>query len=224
MSAAAAAGAPFRLYSYWRSSCAWRVRIGLNLKGVEHEYVPVHLTRGGGAQNTAEYQEKNPLRTVPLLEWEEDGKLQRLSQSMAILVFLEERYPAPPLWPRDPLLKAQAWMLAEIPNSGIQPLQNLVVTQKVKNELGGDGNAWAREWNERGLAALEGWARPLAGKFMLGDSVTVADVYLVPQLYGARRFGVDLAPFPTLTRVEQACEALDAFARARPERQPDAEK
>jgi maleylpyruvate isomerase len=216
--------APLRLYSYWRSSCSWRVRIALNLKGVEYEYRPIHLTREGGAQNTAEYQEKNPLRTVPLLEWEEGGELLRLSQSMAILCFLEDRYPSPPLWPKDPLRKARAWMLAEIPNSGIQPLQNLAVIQKVKRELGGDGDAWAGHWNERGLQALESWARPLAGKYLMGDEVSVADVCLVPQLYGARRFGVDLSPFPTLTRVEQACEALDAFARARPERQPDAEK
>jgi maleylpyruvate isomerase len=211
-----------KLYSYWRSSCAWRVRIALHLKGVDYEYVPVHLTRDGGAQNTSEYREKNPLRTVPLLEWEEGGKVQRLSQSVAILTFLEARYPSPALWPADPLLRAQAWMLAEITNSGIQPLQNLAVTQKVQ-ELGGDGSAWARHWNERGLGALEAWAKPLAGKYLLGDSVTVADVFLVPQLYGARRFGTDLAPFPTLTRVEAACAALDAFARARPERQPDSE-
>lgn len=213
-----------RLYSYWRSSCSWRVRIALHLKGVAFEYAPIHLLREGGAQNTPEYQEKNPLRTVPLLEWEEGGRVRRLSQSMAILAYLEERYPSPPLWPEDPVQRAQAWMLAEIPNSGIQPLQNLAVMQKVKRELNGDADAWSKHWNERGLQALEAWARPLAGRFLLGDQVSVADVCLVPQLYSARRFGVDLSPFPTLTRVEQSCEALDAFARARPERQPDAEK
>jgi len=101
-----------KLYSYWRSSSAWRVRIALNLKGAEYEYVPVHLLRDGGVQNTAEYREKNPLRTVPLLEWEEGGQVHRLSQSMAIITYLEERYPAPALWPKDPLGKAQAWMLA----------------------------------------------------------------------------------------------------------------
>jgi maleylpyruvate isomerase len=211
-----------RLYSYWRSSCSWRVRIALNLKGIQYEYAPIHLMRDGGAQNTDEYRDKNPLRTVPLLEWEEGGKVRRLSQSMAILAYLEERWPKPALWPGDPLRRSQAWMLAEIPNSGIQPLQNLVVMQKVKAD-GGDANAWSKHWNERGLAALEAWAKPLAGTFLLGDEVTVADVCLVPQLYGARRFGADLSPFPTLTRVERACEALDAFARARPERQPDAE-
>jgi maleylacetoacetate isomerase len=211
-----------KLYSYWRSSASWRVRIALNLKGVRYEYAPIHLTRDGGVQNTDEYREKNPLRTVPLLEWEEGGKVHRLSQSMAIIAYLEERYPAPALLPRDPLKRAQAWMLAEITNSGIQPLQNLMVMQKVKAD-GGDDKAWSKHWNERGLEALEAWAKPLAGTFLLGDEVTVADVGLVPQLYGARRFGVDLKPFPTLTRVESACEALDAFSRARPERQPDAE-
>jgi maleylpyruvate isomerase len=211
-----------KLYSYWRSSSAWRVRIALNLKDLAYEYVSVHLLRDGGAQNTAEYREKNPLRTVPLLEWEENGKVQRLSQSMAIIAYLDERYPAPALWPRDPVLRAQAMMLAEIPSAGIQPLQNLVVLNRVK-ELGGEGSAWAKHWNERGLEALEAWAKPMAGRFLLGDEVSVADVYLVPQLYSARRFGADLAPFPTLTRVEKACEALNAFARAHPEHQPDAE-
>jgi maleylpyruvate isomerase len=211
-----------KLYSYWRSSSAWRVRTALNLKNVAYEYVPVHLLKDGGVQNTPEFREKNPLRTVPLLEWEEGGKVQRLSQSTAIIAWLEERYPAPALWPRDPLRKAQAWMLVEIVNAGIQPLQNLMVTNKVK-EMGGDGSAFAKHFNERGLEALEAWARPLAGKFLLGDEVTVADVYLPPQLYSARRLGVDLSPFPTLTRVEKACEAIDAFARARPERQPDTE-
>jgi maleylpyruvate isomerase len=115
-------------------------------------------------------------------------------------------------------------MLAEIPNSGIQPLQNLMVLQRVKRE-GGDSDAFAKHWNERGLQALEAWARPLAGKFLLGDQVSVADVYLVPQMFSARRFGVtDLSPYPTLTAVERRCEELDAFARARPERQPDYEK
>src|SRR5262249_14885310 len=161
--------------------------------------------------------------TVPLLEWEEGGKVHRLSQSMAIVAYLDEKYPDPPLLPRDPLLRAQAWMLAEIPNSGIQPLQNLMVMQKGKNDLGGDENAWAKHWNERGLEALEAWARPLAGKFLVGDSVSVADICLAPQLFSARRFKVDLAPFPTLTRVEKAYEAMEAFAKARPERQPDAE-
>src|SRR5205814_9786747 len=156
-------------------SSAWRVRVALKLKDVAYEYVPVHLARDGGVQNTAEYREKNPLRTVPLLEWEEGGKVHRLSQSMAIIAYLEERHPAPALWPRDPLGKAQAWMLAEIPNSGIQPFQNLAVTQWVSQELGGDGAAWAKHWNERGLEALEAWAKPLAGTFLLGDAVTVAD-------------------------------------------------
>ena len=113
-------------------------------------------------------------------------------------------------------------MLAEIPNSTIQPMQTPAVTDLFK-QAGGDGAAFAKHWNERGLRALEAWAKPLAGKFLVGDEVTVADICLVPQLFGARRFGVDLTPFPTLTRVEQACEALEAFAKARPERQPDAE-
>jgi maleylpyruvate isomerase len=212
-----------KLYSYWRSSSSWRVRIALNLKNVPYQYEAIHLVKDGGQQNTPEYEAKNPLRTVPMLEWEEGGRLQRLSESMAIVLFLEDRYPSPPLLPKDPLAKAQAWMLAEICNAGIQPLQNQVVTKKVKNELNADDQAWARFWNERGLKALEARCQAVAGKFCVGDSVTVADVCLVPQLYSARRFGVDLKPFPTLTRIEAACEGIDAFARARPEKQPDAQ-
>lgn len=213
-----------RLYGYWRSSSAWRVRIGLNLKGLKYEYVAVHLLKDGGQQHSAEYRAINPMRTVPTLEWtEEDGTVRRLSQSMAILEYLDAVHPAQPFLPKDLFLAARARMLAEMVNSGIQPLQNTGVVQRIKNELHGDEKAWAAHWNARGLEALEAAVQATAGRFCVGDAVTLADILLVPQLFGARRFGVDLAPFPTLVRIEAACNELPAFQAALPEKQPDAQ-
>lgn len=211
-----------KLYSYWRSSCSWRVRIALNLKGLAYEYVPVHLLKDGGQQNTDAYRALNPMRTVPTLEWSEAGAVQRLGQSLAILEYLEARFPTPALLPAEPLTRARVRMLAEMVNSGIQPLQNLMVLQYVKGELKADDKAFAAHWNRRGLESLEAAVKETAGTYCVGDSVSFADLCLVPQLYGARRFGVDLTPFPTLTRIEAACNALPAFQAAHPDRQPDA--
>ncbi|WP_426754835.1 maleylacetoacetate isomerase [Myxococcus sp. Y35] len=212
-----------RLYSYWRSSASWRVRIGLHLKGLKFDYVPVHLVKDGGEQNGAAYRAVNPMRTLPTLEWTEaDGTARRLSQSLPVLEYLEERFPAPALLPADAYLRARSRMLAEMVNSGIQPLQNLSVMQRVKQELHADDKAWSAYWNARGLEALEAAVQLTAGRFCVGDTVSLADVCLVPQLYGARRFGVDLAPYPTLLRIESECQALPAFQAAHPDRQPDA--
>ncbi|WP_338863697.1 maleylacetoacetate isomerase [Myxococcus stipitatus] len=212
-----------RLHSYWRSSASWRVRLGLNLKGLSYEYAAVHLMKDGGQQNSPEYRAVNPMRTVPTLEWTEaDGTPLRLSQSIAILEFLEERIPSPALLPKDAYLRARVRMVAEGVNSGIQPLQNLSVLQRIKSELNGDDKAWAAHWNMRGLEALESLVKPTAGRYCVGDAVTLADVCLVPQLYGARRFGVDVSAYPTLLRIEAACAELPAFQAAHPDRQPDA--
>ncbi|HVG60351.1 MAG TPA: maleylacetoacetate isomerase [Hyalangium sp.] len=211
-----------KLYSYWRSSCSWRVRIALNLKGLAYTYEAVHLLKDGGQQNTEAYRALNPMRTVPTLEFEEGGVVRRLSQSIAILEYLEERYRTPALLPADPLLRARARMLAEMVNSGIQPLQNLSVLQFVKNDMKWDDKSFAAHWNARGLTALEAAVKETAGTYCLGETVSFADISLVPQLYGARRYGVDLTPFPTLTRIEAACEKLPAFQAAHPDRQPDA--
>lgn len=211
-----------KLYSYWRSSCSWRVRIALNLKGLAYTYEPVHLVKDGGQQNTEAYRALNPMRTVPTLEFEEGGVVRRLSQSIAILEYLEERYHMPALLPADPLLRARARMLSEMVNSGIQPLQNLSVLQFVKSEMKGDDKAFAAHWNARGLIAFEAAVKETAGTYCLGETVSFADICLIPQLYGARRYGVDLTPFPTLTRIEAACEKLPAFQAAHPDRQPDA--
>ncbi|RJS22531.1 maleylacetoacetate isomerase [Corallococcus sp. H22C18031201] len=212
-----------RLYSYWRSSASWRARVGLHFKGLSFEYIPVHLMEDGGKQNTAEYRALNPMRTVPTLEWTENGETRRLSQSLPILEYLDARVPQPSLFPEDLLLKARVRMLAEMVNSGIQPLQNLSVLQKLKNELKADERAWAAHWIGRGLEALEATVKPWAGRFCMGDAVSLADICLVPQLYNARRFAVDVAAFPTLLRIEAACEALPAFQAAHPDRQPDAQ-
>ncbi|MFO7177197.1 MAG: maleylacetoacetate isomerase [Pseudomonadota bacterium] len=208
-----------KLYGYYRSSCSYRVRIALNLKGIEVEHVPVHLVRGGGEQFAPEFVTKNPMAQVPLLELD-SGEV--LAQSVAIVEYLEETVPTPALLPRDPYQRARVRALVEMVNSGIQPLQNsLVLKELTKRNV--DSTDWARLFVRRGLEALEHTAAGTAGRYLVGDALTLADVYLVPQLYNARRFGVDLAPFPTLLRVEAACLSLPAFDRARPERQPDAE-
>jgi maleylpyruvate isomerase len=208
------------LYSYWRSSSAWRVRIALHLKAVPFEYRAVDLRQG--VQFSDDHRARNPMGQVPVLEVEEGGRTRHLTQSMAIVEWLDERFPAPPLLPEDAYGRAQVRALAEHVNSGVQPFQNLAPLQWLKAHEDGLEKAWARHWIAQGLAALEAAVRPGAGRFCHGDAVTLAEVYLVPQLYGARRFKVELAPFPTLVRVEAACRELDAFRRAEPEAQPDA--
>ncbi len=217
-----------KLYDYWRSSSAWRVRIALHLKGIAYERHAVNLIAPGptgGEQHAATYATLNPLEQVPVLELDaaEAGHspIRHIAQSMAILEFLDERFPVPPLLPADPLLRARARQLAEMVNAGIQPLQNLSTTEYVKHELSADAGAWCRHFVPRGLAALEALAAPMAGTFLLGDAVTLPDLYLVPQLYAARRFSVDLGVYPTLQRVEAACAALPAFIAAHPNQQPE---
>jgi maleylpyruvate isomerase len=211
-----------KLYGYWRSSCTWRVRIALGLKGIKHSYEPIHLLKDGGEQNADRYRALNPLRTVPLLEIEDRGKVVRIAQSMAILEYLEEKHPSASILPKDPIARAQARMIAESINSGIQPLQNLAVLQRVKGELRGDERAWAKHWITRGLTAVEGLVSSCAGTYCVGDTVTLADMCLIPQLHNARRFDVDLTAFPKLMAIEKACEALPAFQHAHPDLQPDA--
>ena len=211
-----------KLYSYFRSSSSWRVRIALNFKGLKYSYVPVHLTRDGGQQHRPEFLAINPQGMVPALEVEQGGATHLLTQSMAILEYLEEAHPEPPLLPRDLFLRARTRQLAEIVNSSIQPLQNLTVLNKIA-ELGGQRDAWAQDFLSRGLAAFERLARESKGPHAAGEQPTFADVCLVPQLYGARRFKLDLAPYPTCLAIEAACAKLEAFEAARPERQPDAE-
>jgi maleylpyruvate isomerase len=211
-----------KLYGYWRSSSTWRVRIALAWKGIPCEQQAVHLVRDGGEQHSPAYHAVNPMEEVPTLELAEEGRVVRLTQSMAIIDYLEALAPSPPLLPRAPLARARARQLAEIVNAGIQPLQNSGVLARVKTQLGGDEAAWARHYMARGLGALETVAKETAGAFLVGEAVSVADVYLVPQLYNARRYAVPLDAYPTLLRVEAACVTLPAFADSHPDKQPDA--
>jgi len=211
-----------RLHNYWRSSASWRVRIALAHKGIAYEYAPVNLVKDGGEQRGEAYRALNPLMQVPTLEWEEGGETRLLTQSIAILEYLEETRPEPALLPRDPYLRARARQLAELINSGIQPLQNLEPQRYVREELKGDAAAWTRHFIVRGMAALEEEAKRSAGDFLVGDAVSFADVCLVPQMFATRRFAGGADAFPTLARIEARCLALPAFQQAAPERQPDA--
>jgi len=207
------------LYDYWRSSSAWRVRIALHLKGIAFERRVVNIGPGSSDQYGPEFKALNPLSQVPVLIPEPGAR--PLTQSMAILAYLEERFPTPALLPADAWLRARTRQLAEMVNAGIQPFQNLPGLTRLK-ELGVDATAWAREFNARGLAALEAASQETEGRFLVGDAVSLADVYLIPQLYAARRWSVDLAPYPTLLRVESACASLPAFAAAHADAQSDA--
>jgi len=210
------------LYSYWRSSCSWRVRIGLALKGVDYQYRAVNLLEG--VQYGEEHRRRNPMSQVPVLEVEDSGKVHLLSQSMAILHWLEEAFPSPPLLPADPFGRARVRALAEHVNAGIQPYQNSAPQKWLRQRSEGLEKDFVRHHLTVGLSALEAAVRDGAGRFCHGDEPTLADVYLVPQMLGARRFGVDLAALPTLVRIDAACAGLEAFRKAEPERQPDAPK
>jgi maleylpyruvate isomerase len=211
-----------KLYGYWRSSASWRARIALHYKGVAFEYRPINIVKDGGEQHGEAYRAMNPMEQVPTLEYEEGGVVRRVGQSLAIIELLEERFPEPALLPKDPYLRARARQLAEIVNAGIQPFQNTSVTRLVKTELGGDERAFARRFIEHGLAAFQSIVEEVGGLYAVGDSPSVADVCLVPQLFGARRFGADLGRLPLLVRIEEQCMKLPAFQAAHADRQVDA--
>jgi len=211
------------LYGFWRSSATWRARLMLGLKGLTYEYRAVNLIDHGGEQHRPDYVERNPMRQVPLLELhEEDGSLVRIAQSLVIAEYLEERFPLPRLLPVDRAERARVRQVAETINSGIQPLANTAVRLYVQDQLGADAEAWSQHWVGRGLTAVEAMVKPNAGPFAFGDAPTLADVCIVPQLFHARRFGVDTDAFETLSRIEKACYELDVFAGGHAELQPDA--
>lgn len=214
--------AALKLYGFWRSTATWRVRIGLYSKGLDYDYEPINLRKDGGEQHSEAYSAKNPMRQVPLLEFEEGGRTVRLTQSLSILEYLEEQYPAPRLLPEGALLRAQARRLAEMVNAGIQPLQNPATAKHVRDVLGKDEKAWIHHWVSLGLAGLEVATAESAGRFAVGDEVSFADACIVPELFYARDAGVDLTPYPTLLGIESACAELPAFQRAHARRQPDA--
>ncbi|KOO83784.1 maleylacetoacetate isomerase [Stenotrophomonas maltophilia] len=211
------------LYTYWRSSAAYRVRIGLELKGLAWEARPVHLVRDGGEQHRDTYRALNPQQQVPTLLHE--GYV--LTQSLAILEYLDERFPQVPLLPADAAGRARVRALAQLVACDIHPINNLRVMQYLERTLQLPADArtqWTLHWIAEGFAAMEALLANSTdtGTFCHGDRPGLADICLLPQLYNAHRFGLDLAPYPTLRRIEAACQALDAFDRARPEHQLDA--
>jgi len=209
------------LRSYWRSSCSWRVRIALHWKQLPFETVPVHLVADGGHQHSMEHRALNPMRELPVLT----ANGESLAQSMAILEYLEETQPHPPLLPADPIARARVRQMAEVVNSGTQPIQNLRVMQHLGRvyDLPRDQQVeWSRDWIARGLGALETLVATHGGQCCFGDDVSYADLCLVPQLYNARRFGVNMDDLPTLVAVEGRLVEMPAFAAAHPDQQPDA--
>jgi maleylacetoacetate isomerase len=214
-----------KLYSYFRSSASFRVRIALALKGLAYDYVPVHLLKGGGQQFAAEFKAMNPAALVPVLQ-DDDGNA--LTQSLAIIEYLDETHPNPPLLPADAAGRARVRALALSIACEIHPLNNLRVLGHLTKTLGvseEQKNAWYRHWVETGLetveAMLAGDAR--TGMYCHGDVPTMADVLLVPQIFNAQRFNCRLDHVPTVMRIHQQCLGLSAFATSVPTEQPDAE-
>jgi len=208
------------LYDYWRSSAAYRVRIALNLKGIDYESRPVDLRED--AQKTEGYRALNPQGLIPMLEI--DG--HRLTQSVAIINYLDLRYPNQPLLPAAAAERAHVVAMAMAIACDIHPLNNLRVLKYLKNALGhsqDEVDAWYRHWLTEGLPAIEAMAAPQAGKFLFGNAPTGADVCLIPQLYNARRFDVPLDAYPTLLRAEDNANQMEAFAAAHPDRQESSE-
>ena len=213
-----------KLYSYFRSSAAYRVRIALNLKGLAYEYAPIHLLRDGGQQLKPEYRELNPDGTVPTFIDGDDV----LTQSLAIIEYLEETHPEPALLPGTPLDRAFIRSIALQVACEIHPVDNLRVLKYLKHTLKvGDEakDAWYRHWLESGFESLEKRLAndPRVGKLCFGDTPTLADLCLVPQVYNARRLNLDVSRYPTIERIADHAAQIDAFARAAPGQQPDAE-
>lgn len=201
------------LHGYFRSSCSWRVRIAFALKGIEYDQTPVNLIKDGGQQLTEQYKTLNPMQQVPAVEM--DGII--LSQSLAVIQYIDETRPGPRLLPADPKKRAQVRMISDVIASGIQPLQNLYVIQKI----GAEKVQWAQHFIDRGFQALEPILKQTAGKYCVGDEISMADICLVPQVYNAERFKVDVGKYPTIKRLNQTLLEIEAFKASHPSCQPD---
>uniref|UniRef100_A0ACD5YUA2 Uncharacterized protein n=1 Tax=Avena sativa TaxID=4498 RepID=A0ACD5YUA2_AVESA len=206
------------LYSYWRSSCSHRVRIALNLKGLNYEYKAVNLLKG--EQSDPEFMKLNPMKFVPALA---DGDAV-IGDSYAIALYLEDKYPDPPLLPQDLKMKALNIQIASIVCSGIQPLHNLTLVRYIEQKVGtGESLPWIQQQIDRGFTAVENMIKDCAGKYATGDEVQLADVFLAPQIFAAvTRFQIDMSNYPTLGKVNDEYTRHPAFEAALPDRQPDA--
>lgn len=201
------------LYSYFRSSCSWRVRIALALKKIDYEYRAVNLVKDGGEQHSKEFMKLNPRHEVPVFV---DGG-HVLAHSVPIIEYLDETRPRPPLLPSDPVQRAKVRGIVDTIVSGIQPLQNLNVLVRV-----GEGKQeWAKHWIERGFSSLEEELRSISGTCCFGDTITIADLCLVPQVFNAVRFGVDMTKYPIISRIHEFLSSLQEFQSTHPSKQPD---
>ena len=212
-----------KLYSYFRSSSSYRVRIALNLKNQPFETVPVHLLNDGGEQFKEAFSKVNGAHRIPSID--HSGKI--ISQSVAIMEYLETQFPTPALYPTDSFQKALCRQLVEIINSDIQPLQNLSVLKKLVNDHGFTDDQkenWIRHWISLGFASFEKLLNKTSGEFCVGDSPGVADCFLIPQVYNAIRFKVDMTAYPKIVAINEKALKLEAFILASPENQPDAPK
>jgi maleylacetoacetate isomerase len=210
-----------KLYTYFRSSAAYRVRIALNLKNLTSEMIPIHLQKEGGLNKKPEYRAVNPQMRLPALTLDTGDVL---IQSLAIIEYLDEIHPQPPLLPRDPVARAKARALAQVIACDIHPLNNVGPLRYLKNQLGHDQakiDAWYHHWIIEGFDAVETMIQP--APYLCGSEVTLADICLVPQVYNARRLKVPLERFPKIVAADAACAKLAAFDKARPENQADAE-
>lgn len=209
-----------KLYSYWRSTAAYRVRIALNIKQLDCEIVPVHLVKDGGEQLMDEYKSINPQSLVPALKTD-NGEI--LTQSLAIIDYLDEVYPKNPLYPRDPIQKAQAKAMALSIACDIHPLNNLRVLKYLKDEQWQQEQVdkWYAHWIHQGFTAIEKQLESSAGMYCFGDEMSVADIFLVAQVYNANRFLVPLDVYPMIVKINENCLTLQTFTDAMPENQPD---
>ena len=210
-----------KLYTYFRSSAAYRVRIALNLKGLSYDMVPIHLTKDGGHQRKPDFIKVNPQMRVPALELDSGDVL---TQSLAIIDYLDETHPKPPLLPSDAVARAKVRAIAQMVACDIHPLNNLIVLQHLKRAMKHEQpeiDAWYHHWVIEGFKAIEAMISP--APYTCGAQVTIADICLVPQVFNARRLKVPLDAFPKIVAADAACLKLAAFDRARPENQPDAE-
>lgn len=210
------------LFGFWRSSCSWRVRIALRYKGISFDNQTIHLQRNGGEQFSSEHRQRNPMKQVPVLQDQLGMHQITISQSIAIMEYLEEQYPNPSILPADPVQRFRARQVSEVINSGIQPLQNSSTLRAIE-ALGHDKRQWAKSWIQQGLDNLETMVRGFPETdFVVSSTPSIADFCLIPQLYNAKRFGCSMENWTRLLSVQTKCLSLPAFVMSHPENQKDA--